>query len=131
MYSKVKLTYWVDVFNTEISDFDTISVEKEHDLIFLIKSSKSMQEFLLEDDFENLNIPKHCTEVGRGINIENFIIDKTFDDYEFLKEFVFNLAIENLKDNSTKMISIINGLVSQIKHMEDDITDDNEDLDDD
>lgn len=130
MYSKVKLTYWIDVFNSEINDFDTISIEKEHDLIFLIKSSKSIQEFLLEDYFENLNIPKYCTEIGRGINIDGFTIDKMYDDYKFIKELVIN-PIDLEEHHAPRMVPIMKGLFSQIKYMEDKSTDEDEDLNDD
>lgn len=130
MYSKVKLTYWIDVFNSEIGDFDTISIEKEHDLVFLIKSSKNTQELLLESGFEDLNIPKHCTEIGRDINIDGFTIDKTYDDYEFIEELVINpTAFEEYY--APRMVPIMKGLFSHIKHMEYDGTDEDEDLNDD
>lgn len=74
MYSKVKLTYWIDVFNRKLVIFDTIRLvgKKEYEDEYFIKSSKNVQEFLLESVFENLNIPKHCIEVGRDINIDGF-----------------------------------------------------------
>lgn len=124
MYSSIKLTYWVDVFNTEKADFETINVSKEYDLIFLIKSSKNTQDLLLSDGFDDIEIPEHCIESNRGMNIDDFTINKENEDYDFIKTFLD--SCNDLRQHFTvSLIPLMRGISSHIYKLEE-----GEDIDD-
>lgn len=83
------ITYlvWAEVFDMEQHNFDHLSIEVTTDLLSLISSDVNQMVFIEDTEAKLLNLKENHILMTTGFNIEKVDIDKSYYDYEALKEF--------------------------------------------